>query len=229
MSKARLRYVAEGPETQEGIKRLAGDPWNRFEGSDLPQPVSIRLRVMPDGRLVCTGLIIGEVDDKEQELSGRDLRRVSLPDLLKLVDEELAERTREQGWAKYVNRPQAAPLSAGTSYRPGERPAGGWPREHFVQVAQAYRANLTRHSYAPLQALARQLGTTEPTARRWVLRARDMGFLGRPAPGKAGAGDPVDDDELQLEEIWVGTAGPRAASKPRKKRPTKRQAKEKKR
>ena len=226
MSKTRLRYVPDYVKTQEAVKGLAQDEWFRFDDGELPQPVLLRLRTASDGRRVCTGLIVGAVEDRE--IPGRALRRISLPALLELVGEELSRRTKDKGWKAYVNRPRAAPLTAATSYRPAKRPPAGWPREHFQQVALAYRANLIRHPFAPLQALARQLGTTEPTARRWVLRARDMGFLGRPAPGKAGAGDPVDEDELQLEEIWVGTLNP-AGSKPTTKRPSARRVKEKKR
>ncbi len=215
VSKARLRFIPDYVETQKAVKRLAEDEWYRFDGEDLPQPVLLRLRELPDGRRVCTGILVGAIEDRE--IPARDLRRISLPVLLELVGEELARRTKERGFKDYVERPRAARLTAGTSYRPAKRPAAGWPREHFQQVALGYRANLVRHPFAPMQALARQLGTSEPTARRWVLRARDMGLLGRPAPGKAGAGDPVDEDELALEEVWVGTAGPRrkAAARPR--------------
>ncbi len=212
MKSSALRYVPDTAGTLEAVQALAADDWNPFADGDLPQPVLIRLRQAPDGRLVCTGLIIGAYADKE--ISGRELRRISLPDLLELVDAETAARTKSQGWKAYIDRPRAAPMSLDTSYRPpSKRPAAGWQREHFEQVAQAYRANLVMHPFAPLKALARQLGTTEPTARRWVLRARDMGFLGRPAPGKAGAGDPIDEDELELEEAWEFTVEPKAPTK----------------
>jgi hypothetical protein len=215
-----LRYV---PDTNlEAVQALAADEWNKFADGDLPQPVLIRLRQAPDGRLVCTGLIIGAVEEKE--ISGRDLRRISLPDVLELVDAETAARTKSQGWKAYIDRPRAAPISTDTSYSPPTlRPAAGWPREHFEQVARAYRANLVMHPFAPLKALARQLGTTEPTARRWVLRARDMGFLGRPLPGKAG-GIIADEEETQVFEIHrdaVEAAVAQAPKRERKSRPVK--------
>jgi hypothetical protein len=46
--------------------------------------------------------------------------------------------------------------------------------------------------HAPMTELRRRLGewlereVPEPTARRWVQRARDMGLLGASRPGKAG-------------------------------------------
>ena len=83
--------------------------------------------------------------------------------------------------------------------------------------ALAYRANLIRR---PLRAPA-GFGTSTQDYRadcsRWALRARDMGFLIDPLRAKASASDPVDEDELQLEEIWV-TQMPAQREATRKKR-----------
>jgi len=66
------------------------------------------------------------------------------------------------------------------------------PPAHFEMVAAEYRLALESRPQAPMQQLIRRLEdwkgypVPEPTARRWVQRARDMGLLGPSRPGVAG-------------------------------------------
>jgi hypothetical protein len=65
-------------------------------------------------------------------------------------------------------------------------------RDHFEWVAGEYRRALKEKPSAPMREMIRRLTVKlkreipEPTARRWVQRARDLGMLGPSAPGKAG-------------------------------------------
>ena len=72
---------------------------------------------------------------------------------------------------------------------------GPLPRSLFETVAAEYRKALTTAPAAPVAALCKSKELrklrggrpiTEPTARRWVQRCRDMGLLGKSVPGKAG-------------------------------------------
>jgi hypothetical protein len=66
------------------------------------------------------------------------------------------------------------------------------PRDHFEMVAQEYRFAVENSPRAPMRQLMRRLEdwkrvpVPEPTARRWVQRARDMGLLGPSRSGVAG-------------------------------------------
>ena len=53
-----------------GIPQVTGATWIRAEDRELPHPVSIRLGLGDDGRLVATGVLV-EADD---ELTSRELR-----------------------------------------------------------------------------------------------------------------------------------------------------------
>ncbi len=79
---------------------------------------------------------------------------------------------------------------------PPRIPGQALPRWLFEHVAEEYRRALDTHSRAPMQELTRRLGikpnwwsgnpAPEPTARRWVQRARDLGLLGPSRPGVPG-------------------------------------------
>jgi hypothetical protein len=179
--------------------------WVGFRDDRLPFPVAMALGRSPDGRLICTGLYIGNLDlgadydpppdapewygSERVEVTSRSLRELPLTALLGSV-EALRDDPEGRAFFREVFR-LADDLGALPRRRPGRR---GYDREFFEQVAAEYRAVLALEPRAPVKALAKQRQQSEATVRRWVQRARDMGLLGASTPGRAGEG-PVRVDQ----------------------------------
>lgn len=172
-----------GPPVRLGIT----GKWHKVEGAGLPTAgVYVRLGQADDGRLVCTGVHVAE-HHGGQEVTATDLRRVPLAAILGDVAAYLAGGDSEDPLTKAVTtkmandvlRQHATPFvraARSTTLRP----------EHFERVAADYRAALLTAPNRPIQYLAKRDRVPEPTLRRWVQRARDMGLLGESTPGKAG-------------------------------------------
>ncbi|MGP4024387.1 hypothetical protein [Actinomadura sp. 3N407] len=168
--------------------------WIVFKSDDLPYPVAMSIGIGDDRRLRCTGLFLGIPPDGEAvEITSASLRDVPVGALL----QELAARERE--FRDFVG--YSGPHGASPFFDPGlaeelppppPRVRGSLTREHLEYVAVEYRRALVETPRAPMQELRRRLGLwrgreiPEPTARRWVQRARDSGLLGESQPGKAG-------------------------------------------
>lgn len=157
---------------------------NERDGPD----VFVRLgRDGVSGRLVCTGLLIGDLNpfhwphhEQLREVNAAVLRAIRIPELLAAAI-RVADVPDEFG-AMVRSLNERAPL-AGRVARPG---AAGYSDEHFAEVAKAYRAALIEAPHAPTKLLAQRLHVSLPTARRWIQRARDRGYLGPATPGRAG-------------------------------------------
>lgn len=180
------------PWDEERAKRLLGKhPWLTLTRPDLPFPIHARFGRSDDGRLVCTGLLVA--GDDPREITSRSLRAIPMGDVV----EQVAAARDDQEVGAIVRRVMG--IDDEPKDIPRRRPGGGgYGREHFEQVATAYRAALATSPRAPMKELARRLSTSEATARRWVQRARDMGLLGASQPGKAGElseGMSVDGDD----------------------------------
>jgi len=182
--------------------------WIAFADDRLPFPVAVSLGRAPDGRLIITGMLIANLEigadydpgpdapewyrSKPVEITTRSLRKVHVADLLNSVT---ALRDDPEGRALFrrlFGLADDLPASF-QRRRPGPK---GLPREHFEEVAQAYRRALAEAPSAPVRALAKQLNASEATVRRWIQRARDMGLLGPSTPGKAGE-QPTDEVDQQ--------------------------------
>lgn len=165
--------------------------WVGFEGGELEQPVLIRLDRADDGRLICTGLVIGAHWGSSRrsrtnvELTSRSLRGVRVAELVSQVQAGL-KRGEWDAIARMIYGTigdLAEPVKGLRRTRPGPQ---GHPRTHFQAVAATYRQVIAEGHRAPFRELTARLHVSEATARRWVQRARDMGLLGPSQPGKAG-------------------------------------------
>lgn len=138
-----------------------------------------------DGRLICTGLVVGAFG--EEELTVRRLRSLPLAQIL----ETLGRADHEPVLLALF--PQGVP-EFGPRVKPGPK---GHPNVHFEQIADAYRAALGSAPRSPMKTLTHAYNKGRPqaewvsevTVRRWVQRARDKGFLGESPLGKAGSID----------------------------------------
>jgi|GEM_PF-6094449 len=178
----RFRPVMPGEQAED---------WHRWVGVGLdvvPYPVEIRVNRTEDGRLACTGLQLGarlDIDPPqvETEITARSLRDLPISQILGAIARQLPAQPMAAEALGVNGVIQGPPLRRATRPRPGPR---GWPREHFEEVARVYREGLAREPRAPVKYVRETMFTTEPTARRWIQRARDMGLLGKATPGKAG-------------------------------------------
>lgn len=182
-------------------ERLAGfadvRQWVVLEDGGLPYPVAVSVGIGEDGRLRCTGVILGALTGEPVEVTSASLREVRVAEILQQIAaagnllEALISFTGPGADRPFLDRlyPGLVP-----DLPPRVQPVrgGALPRAHFEAVASEYRRALVKNKRAPMAELRRRLGdwtgrdVPEPTARRWVQRARDMGLLGASRPGKAG-------------------------------------------
>jgi hypothetical protein len=165
----------------DALTRWVGESrWIGVRDDTLPAPLLVRLGTSREGRLVCTGLILGDAEPKE--LTARGLRSIPLAQIVAMLAQEAGDEGFWAGALAGMIRRRAEPYQ-GPQTRPGPK---GHPADHYEQVAAAYRQALVDHPRAPMKALAAQLHVSDATVRRWVQRARDKGLLGPSVPGKAG-------------------------------------------
>lgn len=186
-------------QTERLLKDVIASKWQGFEGGGLPHPVLLRLEKSPEGRLICTGVIIGAGKPRRgsREVTARELRRIPLGEIVSICGEYVRAtpkptRLSTGAWmfeGTFMEELAGIFLTGdlkaytGPVARPGPK---GYPREHFEGVASAYRDALLTAPSRPIAALQGQMSASEATIRRWVQRARDMGLLGDSIPGKAG-------------------------------------------
>lgn len=174
------------PERNATVGNLVDEhDWVLVSDRDGPD-VWVRLGRDPSGRLVCTGLLIGDFNqfidtyrERPREVNAAVLRSIRIPEILAGAL-RIADVPDDFGaMVRYLN--ERAPLA--DRVRPG---AAGYGDEHFAEVAKAYRAALIEAPHAPTKLLSERLHVSLPTARRWIQRARDRGYLGPATPGRAG-------------------------------------------
>lgn len=147
--------------------------WVAVDVSYIGRTVLVRLGVAEDGRLVCTGVVVG-ADDESREVTSRELHGLRLGHLVTQLAEghenpfirDLYAQTVE-GTAGKVARPKL---------RSGPK---GHDRTHFETVARVYQQALLRSPRSPMKATREQLGYgSVAQVRRWVNRARELGLVG---------------------------------------------------
>ena len=167
-------------------KAVESRDWFWFSGASADAeslPVFLSAGRAPDGRLVCHGLIIGDLANTgvvPREVTARAMRKIRIPELLREISNG-EWRSRNPGNAILASdlldeAPALAPRVRQQEY----------DDQHFRDVADWYRRAVAEIPRSPTKWLAEQLHVSEPTARRWVQRARDRGHLGPSTPGRAG-------------------------------------------
>lgn len=161
----------------------------------IPFRIRIRVEVDRERRLVCTEMRLGGVPlvgDQEGadavELTTRGLREVRINEILaELVSALARDRELKMPETQRLQREQdfAFVLGERTTHQLDSRHVGrrGHPPEFYEEVAALYRAS---GAIKPVKRIAEHFVVEDATARRWVRRARELGFLGKAIPGKAG-------------------------------------------
>ena len=177
----RLRYAL--------AEELDSDDWLQIHWPDAPFPILMRLGRSAEGRLVCSGLVLGGGQPGEPrvgiqrgragvEVSATKLRQIPLGQLL----DEASRRQTTEWWLAQLPEFQ----------RPTRMGPRGTSGEKLANVATLYRRALEERPSAPVEWMRRQIlgptgkATPAVTIRRWLQRCRDLGLLGPSIPGKAG-------------------------------------------
>jgi hypothetical protein len=164
--------------------------WVRAEGDPLPHPVTLRLEVGDDGRLLVTGLLI----EAQHELTARDLR-FPLAQIVEAFDAALRkpqtvsrlfrELTGSElllegdwptelpaAWRDLLLPPPATDAPRRT--RPGPH---GHDESFYRELARDYRRAMREHPQRPIQVLIESRGFSEPAIHRQLKEARKRGLL----------------------------------------------------
>jgi hypothetical protein len=139
---------------------------------------------VPQTRAVVISAIKGK-----REVRAADLRRIPIEDVLEATAVQIGEQVTASpnGTEQRVRRPLLDPWRRGgvAAVRGARRQLRRKITDDLLrQVAAIYRANV--EGGKPVAAVAADLDVEPRTARLYVRRARDRGFLGESIPGKAG-------------------------------------------
>jgi len=163
----RLMGLMAGQEQPGYTIELEG-PCLRLTGPGVPVPLVMQLARAEDGRLICTGLVIGGGDPRV-EVTTRALHAIKLGEL----------RDSLAGLLRHDRMPMVQPR------RPGPQ---GRPDEHYEQLARWYLDEaLVLAPRSPIKWLVENHyeGTDPATIHRWLQRARDKKLI--PRRGRRGA------------------------------------------
>jgi hypothetical protein len=163
--------VSPGPPATRpaALEQDLEGPCFKLLGGDLP--LAFQVGTAADGRLVCTGLLIGW-NEPRAEVTARALRNIRLGeilgDLVPMGARAPTAKGRKAARALVTDAPRAR------TRRPG--PAGH-PREHYEQVAKLYKEAGKRR--APVKWVAEQMDASPATVHRWLQKCREDGLLAR--------------------------------------------------
>lgn len=181
-----------------------GDWYEWRQEPPLPTPVLVRVAVVPDGRLVLTGLRVDGGPSAELLRSipvGRIEAAANAQ--LTVVDDAIVPtvpprqrpgsaripNASEQGWdaidtGRAHERPPTPPRLPWRT-RTATDGRRGHPDAFYRRVADAY-LDLAQASSRPAAELAEANSVPTTTAHRWIKEARRRGYLPPGRPGKAG-------------------------------------------
>ncbi|EWT05058.1 hypothetical protein N864_07625 [Intrasporangium chromatireducens Q5-1] len=186
------------------VEAVRQHDWVVFAGEEddpsAAPPVALTLSKTADGRMVCTGMIIGLSQAHPGhvgplEITSRDLRRIPVAELVGRAI--YADQAPEHHAPARRRAIAGAPESLTLKRNPGPK---GHPDKHFQQVAEMYRRALEESPRAPIVWLTKELHADRSTVARWLRRARDKGFLGEATPGRAGESVPESSTEGERNE-----------------------------
>lgn len=136
----------------------------------------------------CQRLIFEAAADNGEVRAG-DLRELRVENMVELAAQYAARRVRLDGEGRTFIEPLGLEAVRKGITLPAVRRSRRVASRRVVtddrlrEVATIYRSSLNRN---PTQAVQRRFGCAERTARLWVKRAREAGFLGGSIQGKAG-------------------------------------------
>lgn len=172
-------------------------PLMRVGDSELPEQFGLRYRptagepswrldfAVRAGVVECRRFTIEATEDG-REIRSSDLRALRVEDLLESACVNVAVRREvdEDGHERLARDLQDRHFGTTSAVRSARRGARRKVTDDALrEVAAVYRDNVDSQ---PTEAVRAHLGVELRTARLWVKRARDAGFLGESIKGKAG-------------------------------------------
>jgi len=154
------------PEHDPSVAVYLEGPYAQFLNHD--PPVAVQFGLAPNGRLICTGLLVGWLavpPSKRVEVTARAVHEIRLGEIL--ANKGTSGESPVPGWLL-----QTVPM-----VRPPHPGRAGYPDEHFENVARLYKRALVVAPRAPMKWLSEQLHASSATADRWRKGAEDRGFL----------------------------------------------------
>ena len=176
------------PEHEETAEFLAQMRWWRVrvvEGEPFPFELWVRIGRLSDGRFACTGLKLNP-GSFESEITARALREINFTEIVSAAVR--SAHAHDPAFSRHLLGYEIPELPERSQPRLRPGPPG-YDDDFFREVADLYKEALREDPSHPYRHFRAQWGTAQPslsTARRWVQRARDKGFLGAATPGKAG-------------------------------------------
>lgn len=147
----------------ERFDDLDGAQWHEVTGGGLPHAVLVRLRETDDGRLACTGIMLGV--DGDAEVTAADLR-LPLGKILTEIRSTIVESQEDFG-----NLFRLSALGGNTDpipTPPRRVPGGKGPSDSdLAAFAQAYSRALATEPNKAVKRAAEAVNISVPTAHRW--------------------------------------------------------------
>lgn len=136
-----------------------------------PFPVAVQFARTPDGLPYATGVLVGW-DEPRVEITARALRGIRLGEILGGIVELPDKAATPQG--RLVAEETLRSAIRNRPRRPGP---GGYPAEHYEQVAALYRQAVEVSPRSPVKWMAAELPASLATVHRWLAVTRDRGLL----------------------------------------------------
>ncbi|GIG54539.1 leucine zipper domain-containing protein [Demequina activiva] len=141
----------------------------------------VRVAKSSDGKLVITGLVMGDGID---EVTGQALRAIKPGEIIRTIQWResgtLPPRSvgalGPTGLARFEGMTERVESHAEASAAPSKRGRRGPTHEELTRFAEVYTKHST-YSDAAMTLAARELGLSRATANRWAARCRNEGLL----------------------------------------------------
>jgi hypothetical protein len=166
MSHTKITWGPNAPLEARG-RHTSAARWQSREGS--AWNVQFEYEEM-NGHRTPTGLKVTGAGKQSKELTSRVLREIPFGTIFEL-------------WLKQSSRSRTTPTIEPSISGPLK--GGPLPTEVLEKVAELYRAGLDR-GVPPNKFVAQEMGISQSTATKRIVRARKQGLLGPTTPGRQG-------------------------------------------
>lgn len=141
----------------------------RVSGGDLPCPIQLRISRTADGRLVVTGLSIGD-EESLSEITSQTLREIRLRDVM-------TELFFANLFDPFVDMVIEGVNEMATKGGFAEANAKGLDSGSLQAFARTYLTELARQPQRAMTATAKAHNISRATANRWAQECRRLGYL----------------------------------------------------
>jgi hypothetical protein len=148
-----------------------------LDGLDVPDGEMPRLEVMLAFETFLDEIVAVRIHPAEERPTGEYLRRFPWSQWTRAAEALWRMGTEASGWSVL-----SSDLHTSVEATEARR---GYPDEHWMAVADAYREAASKGSRAPTATVADIWGIKRNTAAAWVRKCRQLGLLPEARPGRA--------------------------------------------